>query len=479
MTEDRSYLLLDQGGHSSRALVMDSDGRVRAQASSAVVTAESGDGRVEQDGEAILTGLRAVIAEAAGQLGSQHRTLHSAALAVQRGSVLCWDRSSGEALTPVLSWRDRRQPKIGPGEEAAEQVRKQTGLRLSPYGGAAKLRWCFENEANVRSALDEGRLAFGPLASFLLRSLLEEHPHVIDHSIAQRTLLFSRHQLDWSEELLELFHLPRGPLPHAVPSEYHYGHLHCLPERPPLKLVLGDQNAVPSLFGNAGSDTAFINMGTGAFLLRPVQGAITAAMEASPFQISLLPGGGVDGRAAYALEGSIHGAGSALDWLAWQEAHELPFEHFDAVLEAITEPPLFLNTIDGLGSPWWQSGPEPRFLSNAIGDFQPRLAGVLESVVFLARANIDMLSQLGDPVERVVIAGGLSASDAFCQRLADCLGCELHRLQGGEATITGLWRCLSGAPADGPGVDGFAARSNPALDERYRRWRAAMPEVEG
>lgn len=478
MNEDRCYLLLDQGGHSSRALIMDSVGTVRAQASSAVVTAESGDGRVEQDGDAILTGLRAAIAEAAGQLGSQRRTLHSAALAVQRGSALCWDRHSGEALTPVLSWRDRRRPEMGPGDEAAAQVRRQTGLRLSSYGGAAKLRWCLENEATVRTTLDEGRLAFGPLASFLLRGLLEEHPHLIDHSIAQRTLLFSHHQLDWSEELLTLFHLPRAPLPTTVPSEYHYGHLAALPEHLPLNLVLGDQNAVPALLTNAGDDTAFINMGTGAFLLHPVQGPITAAMEASPFQISLMPGADRDGRARYALEGSLHGAGSALDWLAWQEGHELPFDQFDTVLDSVADPPLFLNTIDGLGSPWWQSGPDPGFLPNASVDFKPRLAGVLESVVFLARVNIDMLAGLGEPVRRVVISGGLSASDAFCQRLADSLGCELQRLGGSEATITGLWRCLSGSRADGPGVDVFTARANSALDERYRRWREVMPAVE-
>lgn len=477
MAADRLFLLLDQGGHSSRALVMDQGGRLRARATRAVASREPGRGRVEQDGEAIVTDLRAAVREAAGQLGPDVKHMEQAGLAVQRGSVLCWDRHSGEALTPVLSWRDRRRPAHQVGPEAAELVRRETGLRLSPYGGAAKLRWCLEAVPAVQRARDEGRLAFGPLGSFLIHHLLAEAPHRLDPGLAQRTLLFSLRQGDWSEALLARFGLPRAPLPAVVDSHHGWGTLRDLPGPVPLTLVLGDQNVVPDLAGERSASTAFINLGTGAFLLRPLAGPVTAAMEASPFQLSLLPpplgGDGVDG---IALEGSVHGAGSALDWLARQTGRLIPFERLDGILAAETDPPLFLNTVDGLGSPWWQPGPAPAFRpEETTADAQ--LAGVLESVMFLLRINLAAMDALAGDAERVVVAGGLSRSDGFCRRLAALLGREVARLEGGEATATGLWRRLAGVRGGAGGLEVFAPGDGEAVTARYHRWLEVMPDL--
>src|SRR4030095_11609205 len=134
------------------------------------------------------------------------RDIVAAGLACQRSTVVCWDRADGRALSPALSWQDRRE--AGFLEQLSDRagwIRERTGLVLSPHYGANKLRWCLETLPEVRAAAASDRLAAGPLASFLASRLLPEQPVCVDPSNAARTLLFDPATQDWVPELLDAF----------------------------------------------------------------------------------------------------------------------------------------------------------------------------------------------------------------------------------------------------------------------------------
>lgn len=466
-TFKRSVLALDQGGHASRALVFDARGDVTARAVVEVATRREGE-RVEQDPEELVASLR----RAAGEALDQGNTCHAAGLATQRSSIVCWERDSGRPLTPVISWQDRRAAdRLEPLRNRAERIARVTGLRLSPHYGASKLAWCLENVIDVRRALHRGNLAAGPLASFLLARLLDEAPCLADPANAARTLLYDRERYDWSPELLEAFAIPRRVLPETVPNRHRFGHLSIGGRSLPLTVCTGDQSAALFAAGMPAAGTVLVNTGTGAFLQQAV------AAPARPGR--LLAGLAWHGIATtvHTLEGTINGAGSALTRLARDEglAESAMIERLEPAMAGASEPPLFLNGVGGLGSPWWRPRFETRFVGR--GDLDARLVGVVESIVFMVAANLSEMASAGATPRRLLVTGGLSRLDGFCRRLASLSGLPLERPGFTEATARGLAWLVAGRPSgwrDGAAGRLFEPEAAPGLERRYRRWRRAM-----
>ncbi len=465
-----STLVLDVGGQGCRALAVDDTGCIRASMSQDVSTRESAE-RVEQDADELAAALAGLAAEVATRAESLDAPVTRAALAVQRGSVACWKSSDSEALSPVISWRDRRcLPELARLSVHSNEIKHRSGLRFSPYGGATKLAWCLKHLPAMQNHVQRvGRSdrACGPLGSFLLARLLKGHPLRTDDTLAQRTLLWSREKLDWDEWLLEQFGLDRSMLPAVVPGRSFHGQLACTNAEVPLELLMGDQNAVPFVDGSPRSDTLYINLGTGAFLVRPLD----QPLDDPRFQLSLLERGR-GGR--WALEASIHGAASALAWLG----HEANGQTDSAVglRQRCDRPPLFINTVDGLGSPWWCPGPEAGFIDDS-GDSESRLLGVLESITFLVCANVEAMSGATEKPERIVLSGGLSQSATLCSLIADLLEISIFRLEPAEATCLGLWCHLQHRSLSEDCFRPVSREPSPALGERYRRWREYMPEM--
>lgn len=456
-------LVLDVGGQSCRALAVDdADGRIRFESSRHVAVAETGL-RSERNADELAAAVVGVAASICRDAAEAGLAVLRAGLAVERGSVVCWNRSDGAALSPVISWRDRRAlPGLEHLAGQAAEIKRRTGLRFSPYGGACKLAWCLKHLAAVHTALEDGQLAFGPLGSFLLDRLLESGPCRVDPTLAQRTLLWSAQRFAWDPWLLARFGLSRSALPELVDSQSRHGHLRCAQGRVPMELLLGDQNAVPWIDGCPRIDTLYINLGTGAFLLRPLNQPIADER----FQLTLLERGEDPG---WALEGSVHGAASALSWLGQGEPGNAAPDRHRGLRARCSDPPLFLNTVDGLGSPWWQSGPEPEWIGDH-GDADARLLAVLESIAFLIRANVDaMASRVGLP-KRVVLSGGLSRSATLCGLIADLVELPTVRLVPGEATALGLWSRLHRRAVPDDQFEPVYWQPARPLQERYRCW---------
>ena len=170
MTRD-VVVSIDQGSHASRAIAFDLTGRRLAVTLQTISTSHNALGHVEHDAEEIVTSVRACLDDLATQLPVVRWS--AAGLATQRSTIVCWDRTTGRALSPAISWRDRRQSAwLARLQHHAQDVHETTGLPLSPHYGASKLRWCLDHLSAVRAARAAGTLCAGPLSSFLLFRLL-------------------------------------------------------------------------------------------------------------------------------------------------------------------------------------------------------------------------------------------------------------------------------------------------------------------
>jgi glycerol kinase len=463
-------LALDQGGSSSRAIAFDAEGNQLASASVPVAERREGDDRVEQDPEELVASLRDAAERCARELGGA-RSIAAAGLATQRSSIVAWDRDTGEALSPVLSWQDRRAAGwLRAFEPHAEAIHRETGLFLSPHYGASKLRWCLDHLEPVRRARDRGRLAMGPLASFLAFRLLEGRPFVADPANASRTLLWSIRTRDFAPELLELFGIPRDVLPRCVPSRGDLGVLDVGGAKIPFRVLTGDQSAAVFASGAPRADTAYVNVGTGAFVQRPCD---RLPEDLPRLLASLVHDDGT--QATFVVEGTINGAGSAVRAVAT----ELGLGDVDGQLEAFlarsTDPPLFLNGVSGLAAPFWK----PDFASRFVGRGDPpeEIAAVLESVLFLVRAILEEMSGPLPPPSRIRISGGLARIDGLCLRLPSLVRVPVERPPESEATARGLAWLVGGTKEAWPErgrTSRFPVVEDPSLEARYHRWRGEM-----
>ncbi|MFC5576903.1 FGGY family carbohydrate kinase [Lysobacter niabensis] len=467
-------LALDQGGSASRALVFDGEGRELAAARIEVADHRPRPGWVEQDPEAVVDSLRQAAAAALLQLDAAQRgSLQACGLSCQRSSLVCWDRGSGAALSPILSWQDTRAADwLAAQALDAEAVRASTGLYPNAHFGLSKIRWCLDHLDEVKRAAADGRLVIGSLAAFLAFRLLDQRPCLVDPANASRTLLFDLARGNWNHELLERFAIDPGWLPGIARSDAEFGDL-VVPndtssQRLPLRLLSGDQSTAAFAYGEPRSDAAYLNVGTGAFVHRlAAQAPAGSRLLRSVIHWSDSP--------QYVVEGTVNGAGSALAWFAGQHG----IAHIATTLDEqwTDDAPgdaVFLNGIGGLGSPDWR----PRFASRFIGEAtrQQQLAAVAESIVFLIQRNLGLLQGIGEPCAHVLVSGGLSHSDRFCQALADLSQLPLRRPAQCEATARGTAFLLAGRPAHWARLpeQRFEPRRNPALLARYRRWSDCM-----
>ena len=431
-------LVIDQGTHATRALLFSPQGEILAQAEQTVSLQRIDHEQVEQDAEEILDSVLYVLA----QIGVLP-TDTICALTTQRSTTLAWDKTTGAALCPALSWQDRRAHlDLQPFSAHTSQIKNITGLPLSAHYGAGKLRWLLAHNQNVKRAAQQNNLCMGPLASFLLWRLLETHPFCVDASNAHRMLLLDLQSANWSDALLQLFQLEKNYLPACLPLQHHYGVLkHC---KLPLVTVCGDQTAAFHGLGPLPAGTAVVNIGTGAFMLAACEQVITD----TPLLCGIRAGG-------WLLEGTVNGAGSALEWAQQHWPVENLFDQLPQWLNDENAPPVFVNTVGGLGSPWWCSGVDPYFIEPGAtshplsreGRGSEIYVAIIESIVFLLHHNL-LAMQKHLVIDTLLMSGGLSRLDGLCQKLANLSACQVLRVEQFETTARGAAWLAAGQPPE-------------------------------
>lgn len=465
------FLTIDQGGHASRAVVYDMLGDIVTISTAPLTTRHPHVHFVEHDAQALIDSIQQALTAVFDELGERAKYIECAGLATQRSNIVCWDKNTGEALSPVISWQDTRGHKLMTQLDLdREDIHKNTGLFPSAHYGASKIRWCLDNIEAVQKALHEGRLLCGPMSSFIVHHLIDNGPNLADPVSASRTLLWHLHRKDWDQYLLDTFGIPREILPECVPTHHDYGEIKVNGYTVPLTLVTGDQSAAMYAYGNLQYDTAYVNMGTGAFVSRPSGYAL---MYARRLLTSIIHSN--EKESQYVIEGTVNGAGSAIEWLQSQMPMADLWEQLPRWLDEIANPPLFLNGVSGLASPYWL----PEFETELDQQAEPaaNYVAVIESIVFLIHANVQEMMKFASPPEQLQITGGLAKLDGLCQRLADLTRLPIYRPVECEATARGTAYLIAEKPTHWPESEHgvwFKPAENTVLDTRFLLWEQAM-----
>jgi glycerol kinase len=470
------YLGVDQGSNSSRAVLFDSNGEVVANAAQKVTLDRNNTGYVEHDACQLLDTVATVIQQVLSSLDEkQLEQVAACGIASQRSTVLAWD-IYGRALSPALSWQDVRAESLLEKLEPHEQeIRRLTGLPLTPYYSASKMNWLLnENDSVKQCAQNELRLS--PLISFLLFHLLEHKPYTIDYSNAQRTQLFALDSLTWSEQLCSWFKVGLRFLPESMPTCANYGRL--VNTGIPVTAVCGDQNAAMFGIGALEQGVALINIGSGAFVLRELA-QLSNSMD-------LLTGIAYSDihKVSYMREATVNGAGNALSWAQQQWHIENLLDRLPQWLKEVNEPPVFINSVGGLGTPWMQAGLHSSFVDNGNYSDAEKVVAVIESIVFMIQLNLELMTAEA-PLKKLRVSGGLSKQDGLCQKLSNLSGFELERTHVTEATARGVAWLAAGRPEnwniaraekDG-GFMKFMPVEDEALFARYQLFKTKMKQI--
>ena len=474
------FLSLDQGGGSSRAMVFTARGQLVASAKVAVATRRPAAQWVEQDPSDIVSSLHHVAAQAIGQLNSSQRnSLVGCALVCQRSSLVCWHSDSGDALSPIISWQDTRASDwLASQSFDDEMIYRITGLFPNAHFGASKMRWCLQHYDGVIDAANKGRLCLAPLASYLANQLLDQSPFIVDPVNASRTLLMNLECGDWDKSLLTLFAIDSACLPDIVSNQSFFGTLTICGLCLPLMLLTGDQSAAAFANGEPGVRNGYLNIGTGAFIYRPLALSPHEYQVADKLLRSVLHWPDTSRPPQRIVEGTINGAGSALQWFADNNAIDDLNKYFDGLSNNVigsTDNPFFLNGIGGLGSPDWVADFPSQFIGE--GGRQEKFVAILESIIFLIARNFALMNNDGK-VEKLVIGGGLGQSDEVCQTISNLLAVTVERPVECEASARGAAFLVAGRPKNWLGLDSqyFYPKQEPAIARRFEQWSTLMQQ---
>jgi len=457
---------IDEGTTAVKAALFDRELRPVAESRRPVALSHPGAGRVEQSPQAILAAVIDAVAEVLER--ADGREVIAAGIDHQGESVLAWDADSGQPITPVIVWQDKRQEALlGAIDPRAGE---RSGLPLDPYFSAGKLAWLLQNDEGVDRARREGTLRLGTVDAYLGEQLGGRF--ATDLSTASRTQLLALGGTDWDEQLLGFFALRREWLPAIAPTFGVLGELRCerWPAAIPLTAQLVDQQAALAGSGAVAEGELKATYGTGVFVLgrtaRPLraQGLLPTVAWAAPDAA-----GGV-GEVAYALDGGVFAAGALLDWLAGGLGLAADARALAASAATVQDSAgvMVLPALAGLGAPWWRPGARAAIagLTSAAGAEHVARAA-LEAIAWRVADIVEAVAHV-TPVTGLRVDGGVSNDETLLQLQADAIGLPL---QVGRADAT----VLGAAMLAGVGAGVFESVQDAA--ERLPRGRTINPRA--
>jgi len=462
-------LALDQGTTSSRAIVFDGQGVPIHQAQQEFEQIFPSPGHVEHDPEAIWA---SQIQTARTVLSKVNRDdVAAIGITNQRETVVLWDRGTGYPVANAIVWQSRiTAPRCArlrnDGWEST--IREKTGLVIDPYFSASKIEYLLNNVAGLRTRAERGEILCGTIDSFLIWRLTRGKTHVTDVSNASRTMLLNIHTLDWDEELLKLFGVPRAMLPEVRSTSEVLGETDpvLFGRAIPIAGCVGDQQA--ATFGQAcfQEGDAKNTYGTGCFMLMNTG----SQPKLSTNGLLTTVGWRIGDRTTYCLEGSVFIAGACIQWL--RDGLKI-LEHSADVERLSGSVPdadgvYFVPAFVGLGTPYWDASARGLIIGLTRGTTDAHIARA--AVDSMAYQTLDVLrtmqQEAGIPLARLKVDGGASVNNALLQFQADLLNVPVQRPRTQETTALGAAYLAGLATGVWNGLDEIAAYW--ALDREFR-----------
>ena len=443
----KKFLSIDQGTTSSRAIVFDQNLKAIKDAQMEYDLAYPNDGWVELNPQSIIQTVKDTIEKVL----ADDFDIEACGITNQRETTIVWSRSTGEPVHPGIVWQDRRTNKyckelISKGYEKI--VREKTGLVLDPYFSATKIKWILENVDGAQDLAKKGDLLFGTVDTYLIYKLTEEKNHFTDVTNASRTLLFNINTMEWDEDLLNLFEIPKSMMPEVLSCDGNFGNLVFDNKKIPIRGVIGDQQAALVGQGCFKSGDMKSTYGTGCFLMVNTEDKPIVINEGLLTTVAYK----LNGNVHYAIEGSIYSCGNIIKWLRdkmlfFKSAHESE-KYLN--INGDTNNVLFLPAFNGLGAPFWNSDIRGGFYGitqdTTINDM---VTSAFNSISFQTKEITTILEKYDIKINNLLVDGGMVQNKTFCQMLSNALNKQILTPVNVESTAIGACKvCMLSSEID-------------------------------
>lgn len=440
---EKYILSLDQGTTSSRAIVFNHKGEIISLAQQEFNQIYPKPGWVEHNPIEILSSQMASVQQAIIRANITISEIEAIGITNQRETTILWDKKTGKPIYNAIVWQCRRTDdyckELLKDSTLDDKIYEKTGLKIDAYFSATKIKWILDNVEGARKKAEKGEILFGTVDTYLLWHLTGGKVHATDHTNASRTLLFNIHSLEWDEDLLKLFNIPKAMLPSVHPSSYLYGYSEAdiLGKRVPITGIVGDQQG--SLFGqlcvckgaikNTFGTGCFMLMNTGDKAIKSKHGLITT-LAAS-----------IDDKPQYVLEGSVFIGGAAVKWLRDEMRMIKDAAETEKYANSCKDSGgvYVVPAFTGLGAPYWDGSARGLIIGLTRGTSKEQfiratLEGIAYQVYDVLKA---MENDLEIDIRTLCVDGGACKNDFLMQFEADILKAEVKRPKVVEVTALG------------------------------------------
>jgi glycerol kinase len=475
-------LAIDQGTTSSRAIIFDKSGSIVSTGQLEHEQIFPRAGWVEHDPKEIWRNTGEVIGQALGKANLTRHDIAAVGITNQRETAVVWDRNTGEPVYNAIVWQDTRtQPIVDrlAADGGVERFKQQVGLPLATYFSGTKIVWILENVEGAREKAEAGDLLFGTTDTWVLWNLtggVEGGVHATDVTNASRTMFMDLETLQWDDEILAAFDVPRSMLPEIRSSSEVYGvaNEHSLLRETPIAGILGDQQA--ATFGQAAfaAGEAKNTYGTGNFLIFNTGEEIVHSKNGLLTTVGYKLG---DQPVHYALEGSIAVTGSLIQWLRDNLGLISSAAEVEDLAKSVEDNggAYFVPAFSGLFAPYWR--PDARGALVGLTRYVNKghiARAALEAIAFQTRDVVDAVNaDAGIDLTELRVDGGATTNDTLLQFQADILGVPVVRPVVAETTALGAAYAAGLAVGFWSGLDDLAKNW-----QEDRRWEPAMDEAE-
>ena len=449
-------MALDQGTTSSRAIIFDEHQNIVNMAQKEFTQHYPKAGWVEHDPLEIYASQYGVLVEVLARSGMEAGEISAIGITNQRETTIVWDKNTGRPVYNAIVWQCRRTSDFCTNlveRGYADEIRAKTGLLIDAYFSATKIKWILDNVEGARERAERGELLFGTVDTWLIWKLTGGAAHVTDVTNASRTMLFNIHTLEWYKDICALLDIPMCMLPKVCDSSMVYGAARIGGAEIPIAGAAGDQQA--ALFGQTCFARGDVKntYGTGCFMLMNTGDTPVESKNGLLTTVAV----GLNGKATYALEGSVFVGGAVIQWL--RDELKLINESADSEYFANkvkdSAGVYVVPAFTGLGAPYWDMYARGAILGLTRGAGRNHIIrAALEGIAY---QTLDVLKAMqadsGVQFKELKVDGGASANNLLMQFQADIAGVTVRRPMIRETTAlgaaylaglaTGVWRDLN------------------------------------
>jgi glycerol kinase len=489
----QSYVLgIDQGSSGSRAVVLDSEGRVAGYGYQSVIRRYPQTGWVEQEPSEIAESVRGAVATALAGAGCEASAIAGCGITSQRDTVFAWDRETDQPIGNAITWQDLRTiPLVAEVDrwEHADERRARLGQFPGPYCSAMHMAWRMRHDQAFRRAAEKQRLRVSLATGWVIQALGKLNGNALDYSMMQAMTVFDYKNKRLWQEWIDYLNIPAAALPTAVPTIHDYGELEIVDARGgraavPVLALITDQQA--SLFGFdcRAPGQAVCTHGTGSYM-HVVAGSAPPKQGLTKIYLAWE----LENQPTYAVEADTTVTGAVIRWMQEQMGFIARPSDLDPLALSVPDAGglVFVPAFIGLAMPYEDRSARGTLLGMTLDTTPAHIArAFLEALGCLVYDMLHLIQEeTGLHVERLHVGGGISASDIACQSQADVLGIPVVRAQEAETSVraaallgglgAGMWsRAADLPPLPGPATVFEPQRSASAREAGLAAWRKGI-----